>query len=87
MSKLAARQFDQHACPGHGLNAITTAARKTTIEGKLAARVDDLCACGATIAVGSSKVTIEGKAAARLTDLTKHGGSIISSASKVFIAD
>ena len=49
----AARKGDQHSCPIHGVNSITTGSDSVFIEGSPAARVDDSCGCGAVIISGS----------------------------------
>lgn len=54
---------DQHICafpvpPGHPPNAITKGSVKVRINKRSAARVGDLCACGAQIEAGSFNVNI-----------------------------
>lgn len=46
-----ARLGDSHACPipGHGVNPIVTGDATLLIDGKPAARVGDMTACGATL--------------------------------------
>lgn len=54
---------DQHTCafpvpPGHPPNAIASGSFKVRINQRFAARVGDLCACGAQITVGAFNVNI-----------------------------
>jgi uncharacterized Zn-binding protein involved in type VI secretion len=54
---------DQHICafpvpPGHPPNTIVTGSIKVKINQRFAARVGDLCACGATIVAGVFNVNI-----------------------------
>jgi uncharacterized Zn-binding protein involved in type VI secretion len=54
---------DQHICafpvpPGHPPNAIVTGSIKVKINQRFAARVGDLCGCGATIVAGVFNVNI-----------------------------
>lgn len=93
----AARIGDDHICPlsdgpkphvGGPVQA--PGARMVFIEGKLAARVGDVCQCKGppdAIAKGSASVFINGKPASRQTDATVHGGRITGGASKTFIGD
>lgn len=83
--KPAVRIGDMHVCPmfngpqPHVGGAISKGASKTQIEGSLAARVTDTCACPGppnAIAVGSLGVIVENLCAARLLDPTMHGGVI-----------
>ncbi|RMM10581.1 PAAR domain-containing protein [Pseudomonas syringae pv. coriandricola] len=50
----SARLGDQHACPlpGHGLTLVATASGDVLINALCAARVGDICACGAVIVAG-----------------------------------
>jgi uncharacterized Zn-binding protein involved in type VI secretion len=86
----AARKTDMHKCgiALHGVNAIAGPCCDTVqIGGLLAARVGDLCACGAPIAKGSATVLIGGQFAARKDDVTGHGGTIKKGETTVIIGD
>ncbi|WP_024675025.1 polymorphic toxin type 44 domain-containing protein [Pseudomonas syringae] len=76
----SARQGDMHLCPlpGHGSTPIVTASSDTLINGMSAARVGDLCACGALIVTGFPAIIINGRPMAHLGSPTSHGGTIIS---------
>jgi len=57
---LAAVTGDQHVCgiTTHGTNTIVGGSARVRINGRPAARVTDLCACGAAIQTGATGVTI-----------------------------
>jgi uncharacterized Zn-binding protein involved in type VI secretion len=75
-----ARLSDQHSCPipGHGVTPIASASADTLFNMLGAARVGDLCGCGAVITVGFPSVTVDYRPLAHLGSPTSHGGSIIS---------
>ncbi|RML78599.1 PAAR protein [Pseudomonas savastanoi pv. savastanoi] len=74
------RQGDMHLCPlpGHGCTPIVTASSDTLINGISAARVGDMCGCGAVIVTGFPSILINGRPMAHLGSPTSHGGTIIS---------
>ncbi|EGH21939.1 PAAR domain-containing protein [Pseudomonas syringae pv. broussonetiae] len=74
------RQGDMHLCPlpGHGCTPIVTASSDTLINGMSAARVGDMCGCGAVIVTGFPSIFINGRPMAHLGSPTSHGGTIIS---------
>ncbi|RMP34782.1 PAAR protein, partial [Pseudomonas amygdali pv. lachrymans] len=74
------RQGDMHLCPlpGHGCTPIVTASSDTLINGMSAARVGDMCGCGAVIVTGFPSILINGRPMAHLGSPTSHGGTIIS---------
>ncbi|RMP76608.1 PAAR domain-containing protein [Pseudomonas syringae pv. actinidiae] len=74
------RQGDMHLCPlpGHGCTPIVTASSDTLINGMSAARVGDMCGCGAVIVTGFPSILINGRPIAHLGSPTSHGGTIIS---------
>ncbi|AHG41972.1 hypothetical protein N018_17845 [Pseudomonas syringae CC1557] len=76
----SARQSDMHLCPlpGHGSTPIVTASSDTLINGMSAARVGDVCGCGAVIVTGFPAIIINGRPMAHLGSPTSHGGTIIS---------
>ena len=73
-------------CGGTGV--ITGSAAKTTVDGKLVARVGDKYTCTLhlvqSISTGSSKYVCEGKATAVVGSLTSCGATINSGASDTF---
>lgn len=58
--QLAAVIGDQHICAitTHGTNVISQGSPRVSINGQPAARMGDLCACGAAIQIGAPGVTI-----------------------------
>lgn len=86
----AARRTDTHVCgiPVHGTNAITAPCEPTVQIGHLdAARLTDICTCGAPINKASATVLIGGLNAARMGDTTAHGGVISKGEPTVLIGD
>tara|TARA_R110001599_G_scaffold229825_1_gene429046 strand:- start:725 stop:1966 length:1242 start_codon:yes stop_codon:yes gene_type:complete len=75
-----------HACPikGHGTTPIVSASPDTQINSLGAARVGDICGCGAVITTGFPSILINGRPLAHLGSPTSHGGSIISASSDTF---
>ncbi|SDT06914.1 Zn-binding Pro-Ala-Ala-Arg (PAAR) domain-containing protein, incolved in TypeVI secretion [Halopseudomonas litoralis] len=82
----AARLGDMHQCPikGHGTTAITSASGDTLIDGFGAARVGDVCGCGAVITQGFPAVVINGRPLAYLGSETSHGGRITTGSPDTF---
>ena len=82
----AARLGDMHQCPikGHGTTAITSASGDTLIDGFGAARVGDVCGCGAVITQGFPTVIINGRPLAYLGSKTSHGGRITTGSPDTF---
>jgi uncharacterized Zn-binding protein involved in type VI secretion len=91
---------DAHGCPGcphPGLGPITTASTDVLVNGKGAARQDDLglhaACCGPNnfhITKGSPTVYVNGKPFARMNDSAKHcggNGNIIEGSPDVYIDD
>ncbi len=74
----------------HG-GVIVSAARRTLVDGRPAARMGDLHACpvpfhGVTrIVSGASKTLIEGRPAARVGDVTGCGAMIVSGSRKALV--
>lgn len=64
--------------PGHGVTPIASASTDTLFNMLGAARVGDVCGCGAVITVGFPSVTVDYRPLAHLGSPTSHGGSIIS---------
>lgn len=81
-----ARLGDMHACPikGHGTTPIVSASADTQINALGAARVGDVCGCGAAITTGFPSILINNRPLAYLGSPTSHGGSIISGSSDTF---
>ncbi|WP_371920291.1 PAAR domain-containing protein [Pseudomonas sp. TKO14] len=82
----ASRLGDSHVCPlpGHGTTPIVTASSNVIINGMGAARVGDLCGCGAVITTGFPSVLVNGRPLAHVGSLTSHGGSIVSGSGDTF---
>lgn len=82
----AARLGDMHHCPikGHGTTAITSASGDTLINGCGAARVGDVCGCGAVITQGFPTIIINGRPLAYLGSETSHGGRITTGSPDTF---
>lgn len=76
----SARLGDQHSCPlpGHGITSIATASGDVVINFMGAARVGDVCGCGAVITTGFPSIKINGFPMAHLGSPTSHGGTIIT---------
>jgi uncharacterized Zn-binding protein involved in type VI secretion len=83
----AARVGDTHLCPIHGPNAIVSGSPDTIFNGRLAARVGDMTACGAPIVTGSLGVFINDRPAVRMGDKTAHGGVIANGDLTIEIGD
>lgn len=75
-----ARLSDQHSCPipGHGVTPIASSSPDIIFNMLGAARVGDVCGCGAVITVGFPSVVVNYRPLAHLGSPTSHGGSIIS---------
>jgi uncharacterized Zn-binding protein involved in type VI secretion len=82
----AARLGDMHVCPipGHGMSPITSASPDTQINFLGAARVGDVCGCGAVITTGFPSIVVDYRPLAYLGSPTSHGGSIISGSPDTF---
>ncbi|AZC67583.1 PAAR domain-containing protein [Pseudomonas chlororaphis] len=82
----AARLGDMHVCPipGHGTSPITSASPDTQINFLGAARVGDVCGCGAVITTGFPSIIVDYRPLAHLGSPTSHGGSIISGSPDTF---
>ncbi|MGZ0784551.1 PAAR domain-containing protein [Pseudomonas saponiphila] len=82
----SSRLGDSHVCPlpGHGTTPIVTASSNVIINGMGAARVGDVCGCGAVITTGFPSVLVNGRPLAHVGSLTSHGGSIVSGAGDTF---
>lgn len=86
----AARKSDAHVCgiSVHGTNKIEAPCESTVQIGfKDAARMGDLCSCGAPIIKASATVFVGGQPAARQFDTTGHGGTITTGEPTVLIGD
>ncbi|MCI3946380.1 membrane protein [Pseudomonas syringae] len=88
----SARLGDQHACPlpGHGITPVATASGDVLINALNAARVGDLCACGAVIVAGFPSILLNGRPMAHLGSPTSHGGMLMTGSENVgggFAAD
>lgn len=81
-----ARLGDMHVCPipGHGKSPITSASPDTQINFMGAARVGDVCGCGAVITTGFPSIVVGYRPLAYLGSPTSHGGSIISGSPDTF---
>ncbi|MCK2094539.1 PAAR domain-containing protein [Thauera aromatica] len=81
-----ARLGDMHVCPipGHGKSPITSASPDTEINFLKAARVGDICGCGAAITVGFPSIVVDFRPLAYLGSPTNHGGTIISGSPDTF---
>ena len=75
-----ARLTDQHSCPipGHGVTPIASSSTDILFNMLGAARVGDVCGCGAVITVGFPSVSVNYRPLAHLGSPTSHGGSVIS---------
>ena len=81
-----ARLGDMHVCPipGHGTSPITSASPDTHINFLGAARVGDVCGCGAVITTGFPSIIVDHRPLAYQGSSTSHGGSIISGSPDTF---
>lgn len=81
-----ARLGDMHVCPlpGHGTSPIASASPDTQINFLGAARVGDVCGCGAVITTGFPSIIIDNRPLAYLGSPTSHGGTIVSGSSDTF---
>jgi uncharacterized Zn-binding protein involved in type VI secretion len=81
----SARLGDQHACPlpGHGITPIATASGDVLINALCAARVGDICACGAVIVAGFPSIMVNGRPMAHLGSPTSHGGMLVTGSQDV----
>lgn len=89
MSKPAARQSDQDACPipGHAVNPTVTGSPDVLINGLPTLRVGDSSACGDTVAEGMSTILVNGLPIAFLGSSTSHGGTIITGSGNVLVGN
>lgn len=81
-----ARLGDMHVCPipGHGTSPITSASPDTQVNFLGAARVGDLCGCGAVITTGFPSIVVDHRPLAYLGSPSSHGGTIISGSPDTF---
>lgn len=81
----SARLGDKHACPlpGHGTTPIASASADTNINFMGAARVGDVCGCGAVITTGFPSILVNGRPMAHLGSPTSHGGTITTGSADV----
>ncbi|MGL4319037.1 MAG: PAAR domain-containing protein [Pseudomonas sp.] len=81
-----ARLGDMHVCPipGHGSSPIVSASPDTQINFLGAARVGDVCGCGAAITTGFPSILIDNRPLAYLGSPTSHGGTIVSGSPDTF---
>lgn len=81
-----ARLGDMHVCPipGHGTSPIISASPDIQINFLGAARVGDVCGCGAVITTGFPSIIVDYRPLAYLGSPTSHGGSIISGSPDTF---
>jgi uncharacterized Zn-binding protein involved in type VI secretion len=81
----SSRLGDKHVCPmpGHGTTPIATASADVFINSMGAARVGDVCGCGAVITTGFPSIRVNGRPMAHLGSATSHGGTIITGSSDV----
>ncbi|MBB4864395.1 hypothetical protein HNP46_003259 [Pseudomonas nitritireducens] len=81
-----ARLGDLHVCPipGHGTSPIVSASPDTQINYLGAARVGDVCGCGAAITVGFPSILIDNLPLAHLGSPTSHGGTITTGSPDTF---
>lgn len=81
-----ARLGDMHLCPlpGHGASPIQSASSTTQINFMGAARVGDVCGCGAVITTGFPSIVVDYRPLAHLGSPTSHGGTITSGSADTF---
>jgi hypothetical protein len=81
-----ARLGDMHLCPlpGHGASPIQSASSTTQINFMGAARVGDVCGCGAVITSGFPSIVVDYRPLAHLGSPTSHGGTITSGSADTF---
>jgi uncharacterized Zn-binding protein involved in type VI secretion len=81
-----ARLGDMHVCPlpGHGSSPIVSASPDTQINFLGAARVGDVCGCGAVITTGFPSIIVDHRPLAHLGSPTSHGGTIVTGSSDTF---
>jgi hypothetical protein len=82
----SARLGDSHVCPlpGHGTTPVVAASPDTLINTLGAARVGDVCGCGAVITAGFPSININGRPLAHLDSPTSHGGRIVTGSPDTF---
>ncbi|MBX8599677.1 PAAR domain-containing protein [Pseudomonas cichorii] len=82
----SARLGDKHVCPlpGHGVTPIASASADVSISFAGAARVGDVCGCGAVITTGFPSILVNHRPMAHLGSATSHGGTIITGSSDTF---
>ena len=80
------RLGDMHVCPipGHGTSPISSASPDTQVNFLGAARVGDVCGCGAVITTGFPSIVVDYRPLAYLGSPTNHGGTIISGSPDTF---
>jgi len=81
-----ARLGDMHLCPlpGHGASPIKSASSTTQINSRGAARVGDVCGCGAVITTGFPSIVVDHRPLAYLGSPTSHGGTLTSGSADTF---
>lgn len=81
-----ARIGDTHVCPipGHGSSPIVSASPDTLVNALGAARVGDVCGCGAVITTGFPSIIVDGRPLAYLGSPSSHGGTIITGSGDSF---
>lgn len=82
----SARLGDMHACPvpGHGITPIASASENISINAMGAARVGDVCGCGAVITTGFPSILLNGRPMAHTGSLTSHGGTLVTGSDNTF---
>ncbi len=82
----SARLGDKHVCPlpGHGITPITSASADVNISFAGAARVGDVCGCGAVITTGFPSILVNHRPMAHSGSPTSHGGTIITGSIDTF---
>ncbi|MFS2161749.1 PAAR domain-containing protein [Pseudomonas sp. Pseusp122] len=80
------RLGDKHVCPipGHGTSTIVSASSDVQINDLGAARVGDVCGCGAVITAGYPRIIVNHRPVAHLGSPTSHGGFIVSGSHDTF---
>jgi uncharacterized Zn-binding protein involved in type VI secretion len=81
-----ARLGDMHVCPipGHGSSPIVSASPDTQINFLGAARVGDVCGCGAVITTGFPSIIVDHRPLAHLGSPTSHGGTVVTGSADTF---
>lgn len=81
-----ARLTDSHSCPipGHGTTPVNSASGDSIFNSLGAARVGDVCGCGAVITTGFPSINVNGRPLAHLGSPTSHGGLITTASPDSF---